>query len=100
MSTANGIIPQTPPNSQPSRSDICLYCGAPAQPHTAPPMCDRHLDLDLLVEHLQDHGREVTVENATQVYRQAVANGGGWDIGENDLAELLPAFLERQEAGS
>lgn len=77
----------------------CTYCDALAEPHgiVAPPLCLEHLDIVLLVEHLDRRGRRPTVRAAQDLMAQALANGGTWTITSEKLERLLPQFLAKQK---
>lgn len=74
----------------------CTFCSQPviAAGYTDPPMCERHLDLAVIIGFMIDRGQPVTVESVTAMLRQARANGGELVIDAADVAELLPAMLQ------
>lgn len=74
----------------------CKFCDQPASSVTQPPMCERHLDLAVLTEHLADQGKPVTVETVTALFEKCQARNGVLSI----TVEEIPALLAGPNASS
>lgn len=78
----------------PASGATCSRCDRPASPYTTPPLCDLHLDLVLLLAHMQKKDVPITLHNACQFLQAAVARGGEWTLTPAELPGLFNDLLE------
>lgn len=79
-----------------TNNGICTYCPEPATGHTAPLMCDRHLDLAVLTEYLRDQGEPVTVEAVQGLVHICQERNGILHLEVEEVEALLTGdFAER-----
>lgn len=74
----------------------CQFCDKPAVTNVTPPLCEKHLDLAILVERLKELKQPVTADTVQDLLAKAQANNGQLAITPADVAALLPAFLEKR----
>lgn len=78
----------------------CKYCPSPTVPYNEPPLCEKHLDLVVIVEFMLDNKQEVTAKTVQAQLRQCIANNGALEITEDDvpnlLAQVLPDLLAQR----
>lgn len=93
MNTTKTIIPQPGqiPNltfAAPAGGAICKYCATPVNnPYTTPPLCELHLDLAMLLSHMQKQNIPITLANAGTMLTRAINQGGQWTL----THQALPA---------
>lgn len=73
---------------------ICLYCGRPSTA-TIPPMCDKHIDLILLINYLGRNGRVVNADNIRALLKTGLPLGLTADEVDDFLASYLAVETKR-----
>lgn len=79
----------------PASDAICSRCAQPATPYTTPPLCEHHLDLLMLLDHMQKQGVLLTLANAQQHLQRALDYGGDWAITPETLPGLFNDFINQ-----
>jgi len=78
----------------PATGAVCACCGAPVtNPYTTPPLCEIHLDLVILLSHMQQHDIPINLANIQDQLDRAIAQGGQWTLTKADLPRLLNDLL-------
>lgn len=76
------------------RKISCHFCNAEPIGNTTPPLCPKHLDIVILVSHLQRNDLDVSLDNALTLLNGCQADGG-WTITKAELEIMFPEFLEQ-----
>lgn len=91
--TSNVRLGPPGPGQETPERPKCAYCHRPALApgYTRPPLCEKHVVLDVIICYLKRHGTPATVETISQF----VAENPQTQIRPDEVAGLLEAM--RQE---
>lgn len=88
VSSKKTVTPDSEARDTPT-PDTCYYCPTPAVGYTSPALCEKHLDLVVIIEFMVSRNQPVTVAIVQE--RLAIARQSGAHLALT--ADDVPAFM-------